>query len=561
MTEDANQHEMTDDDAPTSDTHRDAESSTDDASHVAPLPDTGVELDDEPAAPPLSPQPEDEPIGLFEWLWLAGCTLLGALFRAVNLGGHALWDDEVTTLITVRRPIGDGLISPQDPQPPLYQLLLRALTGGDPNPSEALLRAPACAFGIATIAAAWWCARHFVGRVGAGIAALLIALNPLLIHHARDARPYALFIFFAALSITFFYRLVKRGGWANAVGYAVCTAGMFFSHYYAMFFVAAQGAYAAVDFIMAGPARRRWKWIAGGIAAGVVLSLPVLLLFLNLLTGGMAGSWWISPPHGIIHGFDALGDMLGVRALGVLCAIPLLGAVWLTSRPTLRREYWVGWWVGKERAIYLAMFVAFGLFLPLIGSLLVRPGWVERYSLPVVVPMLILGLGFLRSIGPVVTALVLALTLAYTAPKALNEMQGQPGLREAVATVQKHAKPNDAVAIPDWPFTEDFQNPGAVGTRYYGYDGELEMISVHELDAVVYNNAKKVSAQRLKQIKDDPDALLPRQRTWAICFHSTGNVLKQYLIKRGRTFSEWTFGQYDHDTPLYTVLRIDPRRE
>jgi len=147
VTDEAKQHEAGGGDATASDTHRDADASANIAPDIAPtdgaptdgaptdaapLPDAAaLELDEQPAEPPLSPQPEDEPIGLFEWLWLAGCTLLGAAFRAVNLAGRPLWDDELTTLITIRRPIADGLISPQDPQPPLYQLLLRAMTGGD----------------------------------------------------------------------------------------------------------------------------------------------------------------------------------------------------------------------------------------------------------------------------------------------------------------------------------------------------------------------------------------------------------------------------------------------
>jgi len=140
VTDEAKQHEEGGGDATASDTHRDADASaniapdgaTDAAAppDAAPLPDAdALEPDEQPAEPPLSPQPEDEPIGLVEWLWLAGCTLLGAAFRAANLAARPLWDDELTTLITIRRPIADGLISPQDPQPPLYQLLLRAMTG------------------------------------------------------------------------------------------------------------------------------------------------------------------------------------------------------------------------------------------------------------------------------------------------------------------------------------------------------------------------------------------------------------------------------------------------
>ena len=58
----------------------------------------------------------------------------------------------------------------------------------------------------------------------------------------------------------------------------------------------------------------------------------------------------------------------------------------------------------------------------------------------------------------------------------------------------------------------------------------------------------------------NPDQLLPAGRTWAICFRTTANALRGFLIKRGRTFQEWTFGMYDDGrTPMYTLIRINPR--
>jgi hypothetical protein len=59
----------------------------------------------------------------------------------------------------------------------------------------------------------------------------------------------------------------------------------------------------------------------------------------------------------------------------------------------------------------------------------------------------------------------------------------------------------------------------------------------------------------------NPDALLPREQTWAICFMSTVKPLREFLIRRGRLFQEIPFGLYDDGrTPMYTLLRIAPRR-
>jgi hypothetical protein len=509
-----------------------------------------------------------EPYSFGEWAWLALCTLIGGALRAVNLAGRPLWTDELTTIITSQRPLAQSFTTSQDPQPPLHQLLVRLLTGGGgpgaAMPSEQMLRSPACFFGIATIPAAWWCARHFLGRVGAGFAALLIALNPLLIHHARDARPYALYAFFATLSITFFHRLVKTGGKLNVTGYALATIGMFFSHYYAMFFVAAQLAYVVIDFILGGPSRRHRGPVLLALVAAFLGSLPVLMVFAMLLTGGMKGSWWIRPPTGFAQGFDALGDLLGVRAIGVLCVVPLVSAFWLAGLSESPRSirtirFWSAWWLGRERAIYLALLVGFALFVPVFVSM-IKPAWVLRYSLAVTVPMIILGLAYLRSKGPVVTAMVLLVVLALGANKARHEIRNEPGLREAVAAMMEHKAAGDAVFLPDWKFSEDFILPEAMGARYYGYTGDYVSTHTARLDAYIYRASKTLDAQEVAQVLANPDALLPGGTTWAVCFYSTAKSLRGFLIKRGRLFEEWEFGEPDDaGTPMYTVMRIAPR--
>ncbi|MEX2215121.1 MAG: glycosyltransferase family 39 protein [Phycisphaeraceae bacterium] len=553
-------------------------------------------MDDETPVPPqqraaLSSELTPQRTTLGEWVWLALCTLAGGFFRASNLAARPLWSDELTTIITARRELVASFTTSQDPQPPLYQLLVRLFSGGQ-MPSETVLRMPACLFGIATIPAVWWCARTFMGRIGAAVATLMIALNPLLIHHSRDARPYMLFVFFTVLSITFFYRLCKSGGKINLLGYVLATVGLFLSHYYAMFIVAAQVVYAAADFLFGGPVRRRrWQVLLAFVLAGIGAA-PILALFVRLLTGGMKGSWWIPPPTGFVDGFDALGDMLGLRAFGVLCVIPLIAAFWLPGvPPRLKRlfsgnrhgqapkttlahgthathashashatHFWTSWWFAKERAVYLALIVGFALFVPLFGSLLVKPGWVLRYSLPVVVPMVILGLMYLRAAGPMVAVMVLVVLLGLTAPKAMKYRNGESGLRDAVAVLMQHKAERDVVILPDWTFAEDFQPPDEIGLRMYGYQGPITYVKVDDLDTFVYNTPRKVGQQRYEAIMANPDMLLPREQTWVICFMSTVKPMREFLIRRGRLFQEMPFGLYDDGrTPMYTLLRIAPR--
>ena len=562
-----------------------------------------ISVDDDMPAPAAQATPSElvtERTTIGEWVWLLLCTAIGGFFRIVNLAGRPLWADELTTVITARRPLAESFTTSQDPQPPMYQLLVRLFSGGklpaeDAALSETVMRMPAALFGIAIIPAVWWCARTFVGRVGAGVATLLIALNPLLIHHSRDARPYVLFVFFAVLSITFFYRLCKQGGKLNLAGYVIATVGLFLSHYYAMFIVAAQVVYAAADFLFGGPVRRRrWQVLSAFVLAGLGAA-PILYLFVRLLTGGMKGSWWIGEPTGLIDSVDALGDLLGLRAFGVLCVIPLIAAFWLPGAPPILKRlgarlvkeggtskeskpspqpsprgrggsstssvsYWSSWWFGKERAIFLALVIGFALFFPVFVSLVYKPGWVLRYSLPVVVPMVILGLMYVRACGPMVSAMVLVVLLGMTAPKAMKYRHGEPGLREAVMEMMNRKGVQESVVLVDWAFTDDFKLPEAVGVRMYGYTDPVQTVKVKELDAYVYRTPKDVGKARFDEIMANPDALLPREGSWIVCFRTTATAVREFLIRRQRMFNASTYGMYDDGRmPMYTLFHVAPR--
>ncbi len=534
---------------------------------------------------PDSPDPTDsasaERYTVPELAWVFACFIGGALLRALNLAARPLWDDELTTIITARRPFWEGLYTGQDPQPPLHQWLVRLLMQikGDPMLSEPMLRLPACAFGIGTILAIWWAARHFVGRTGAAIAVLLVAVNPVLIYHARDARPYSLYAFFAVLSITFFYRLVRRGGAGNVIGYAVTTAGMFFSHYYAMFIVAAQVAFFVIDFMLQGDSRRRFKTVMIGFVTAFILSAPPLILFAQLLMRGMGGAWWISVPSPI-EGIDALGQLLGVSSVGVLCLIPLVSAVWLSRSvfddrdADIRLASWSKWWNHRRHALYLASFVGTVVFLPIAFSIVMGKGaWVARYSIPVIAPMLILGLLYLRRVGPTAVGIVVLLMFALMAPKAIRQprltgdFKEEPGLRHAVAKLNEIAKPKqgDTIVIPDWPFADDYQNPMELGMRYYKFDMPITHVNIHELDAYLYgfDPAKsKITKERYEAIKDDPDRFLPEGRTYLLCFRTTLYSFEKLMQEQGRAYKTIRYGDYeDGRHPMYTLVIIPPRGE
>ena len=276
----------------------------------------------------------ESPVAVWEWTWVAICFLGGAWLRCTNMAGRPLWTDEFTTLITAsKRGLFESFFTQQDPQPPLYQLLLRfvMLFTGD-HPGEWAVRGPAVVAGVLCVVVVWWYARMLFSPLIAALVSVAIAVNPLMVYYSREARPYSWFALGAILSMGFFYQLIRTGRRGHIVGYAVATGVMFLSHYYAIFCVAAQLLFLAGDLVCKGPSRRHIKPVIIGFVAALAASLPAVLLFGRLLYQGMSGAWWIARPSPI-DAVDALGDLMGLRVLGVACLVPLVSAFWLTRTP------------------------------------------------------------------------------------------------------------------------------------------------------------------------------------------------------------------------------------
>jgi uncharacterized membrane protein len=137
-----------------------------------------------PAAPPA-------PAGAGWWLALAAVLALSLALRLHDLGQRSLWLDEAISLWLARRPWGDLLptLATHDESPPLYFALLHLWrAGGENEPALRLLSVLASVLAVAFGAALGTA----LGGRGAGLlAALALAVSPVQVHHAQEARMYA----------------------------------------------------------------------------------------------------------------------------------------------------------------------------------------------------------------------------------------------------------------------------------------------------------------------------------------------------------------------------------
>jgi hypothetical protein len=102
-----------------------------------------------------------------------------------------------------------ALTVPED-QSPIYYVILHFWSELN-NTSWAFLRFPSAVAGGAAVACVFLLAKAEAGAVAGVLATLFLALNPFLVWHAREARGYSFLAAFAAASLLFAHRYLRRG--------------------------------------------------------------------------------------------------------------------------------------------------------------------------------------------------------------------------------------------------------------------------------------------------------------------------------------------------------------
>jgi mannosyltransferase len=205
------------------------------------------------------------------WL-LAGIAALGAALRFSTLDSQSLWYDETLTVSLVRRPLDDMLatIPGQEVTPHLYYVVAWGWThvlGTGP----AGIRSLSALLGTATVLVVYAIARELTTERVALVAATLAAVNPMMVWYSQEARSYPLLILLIALGFWSFARAVRRPTAGNLAGWALASGLALITHYFAIFAIAAEGAYLLVR----GPARRMTIVALAGIGVVGLAILPV----------------------------------------------------------------------------------------------------------------------------------------------------------------------------------------------------------------------------------------------------------------------------------------------
>jgi len=276
--------------------------------------------------------------------------LLATMLRWYNNTAIALWHDEAFSAQYIKYGWGemwDRIVL--DVHPPLYYYVLRLWSYVFGN-SLLSLRGMSILFGVLTVWAGYKLVQKAFKNDGlALLAALFLAINPYQIQYALEARMYTLGTFLVMLSSYMLLKALESRSKRDWLYYGLAAAAAFYTHYYLIFSILAQGLYALYAVWKDGS----WKsplrdnqlvnlGLAGGLAG--LLYVPWLPPLLEQLAR-VGGGYWIPPMDrwsvpGTIWKIVMGGQGISRNVLVIATVLSLVLLVYYIRR-TVEKEKWM----------------------------------------------------------------------------------------------------------------------------------------------------------------------------------------------------------------------------
>lgn len=287
--------------------------------------------------------------------------LLAYWLRVHNLDAFSFWTDEGLTPersgYSIARILRNDIliqgVVTKDTHPALYYLIIHA-TRPLFGLSDFAFRYPSVLFGVLFIPLIYQFGRRLSGVTVGLIVALLAAVNPLQVYYSQEARMYTLLVLLVTAMSYVLWRVtsfeLRATSEADARAtrhsslvtrhlllYALLAALAVYTHYTAVFVVAAQGIF--------------WLWILwrrglrrvilAAAALAVVAAVPLIPYTLpRLLAGAEANYYYVSPLTMLLDvvRFFNLGLTVDfsqpiIIALNIVAFALLLLGVWAAARP------------------------------------------------------------------------------------------------------------------------------------------------------------------------------------------------------------------------------------
>jgi uncharacterized membrane protein len=328
-----------------------------------------------------------------------------------------LWLDEALSVNIAKLPLGDiPAALRHDGHPPLYYVLLHGWMDVFGS-SDGAVRALSGIFGLALFPLMWVAGRRLAGRHGAWTAVLVLAVSPYAIRYSTETRMYSLVMVLGLAAWLLAWDALRQPTLLRLAGLALLTGALLWSHYWAMWFLAAATILLLGRLVLARRAGRTEEVgptvrVLGALVVGGVLFLPWVASL--LYQSAHTGTPWAGPEQPAEVVAQSLSDLGGGPSgdsvlLGILLLVLILLA--LFGRGIDSRHVELDLATQRDARPMLGQ-VALTMAIAMLVSYATSSAFASRY-LAIIVPLIFLAvaLGLTRLGRGLAFRLVLGLLL------------------------------------------------------------------------------------------------------------------------------------------------------
>jgi len=344
--------------------------------------------------------------GIRAWPWKKKILAIAAILRIYQIGAAAFWYDEGVSAVFARLPWSKMIAATAgDVHPPGYYIILWLIAKTGVPITEITARVPSLIFSLLTVYLTGLLVTRLELPSRGQIAVMIwVAISPLQLHYAQEARMYSLL---QALVLLAIYLILER----RNIWLAVVLTSILYIHNYGVFYLPALAlASLLYDLDFSNVSQDYRHYIDSPFTIGVIRNwfklratsfiIPALLFipWLIVLFGQMStisGGYWIQPVTfpAVIFVFYQLLFAYSMpptfQGLGVLltCGI-LIYSAWRSYRS--KPSYY----------IFLVAIVLAPLLLAVVMSIIWRPLLLFRGLIGTAIPLIILVTKAIEEIKP-----------------------------------------------------------------------------------------------------------------------------------------------------------------
>lgn len=230
---------------------------------------------------------------------IIGILVAGTLLRLYGLRFESAWWDEYASLVFLDAPtLAEFLQQNRTLDPatlPLY-FVLEYCWAHWVSASVYGLRLLSIGIGVAAIPLVYALGARLYGRRAGVVAALLLALSPMHLHHSQGIRMYGLLVLLGVASVWSLVRMIQRGKRSGWWLHGLLSMLLYWTHPFALLVPAAQGCWLLLH-------RRLYRGLLPGwIMMHTMLALPVVgyILSIRFWPQETTGAWLNRPGLGTL---------------------------------------------------------------------------------------------------------------------------------------------------------------------------------------------------------------------------------------------------------------------